>query len=332
MARGLPHRSRRSGDPGGARSLVPRSRRHLGARAGGRPGALLPGPLARLAARAGCARDRAREGDRQAAARDRPHGALRRALPLQGEQSAPGPVAREAAGQDRANRPRPARHPLARLQLRLRRAHRTRGARARRRAPRGARPHAARGRGAVARAGRARVARGPQRRRQDHVDRGAHWPPPARGRPAQDRAQRQLRLPLPAHPGARLDRHSPRGRTARHRPHPRQGARSARPVPVLGRGGGEAARRPVRRRAAPALARGAGGIWGQRAHPGRAHQPPRSGRPRGARGRPAGVRRRADPGVARPRSARRGRQPHGRLRGRCPAQLRRRLGRVRASP
>ena len=56
-----------------------------------------PGPWHAWRARGRRPRDRARQGDRQAAARDRPHGALRRALPLQGDQGAPGPVARQAA-------------------------------------------------------------------------------------------------------------------------------------------------------------------------------------------------------------------------------------------
>ena len=73
-------------DPGGARSLVPRSRRHLGARAGGRPGAL----LRRAPGTPGGSEQAAREIalgkaiDKQQA-RDRAHGALRRALPLQGD-------------------------------------------------------------------------------------------------------------------------------------------------------------------------------------------------------------------------------------------------------
>ena len=47
--------------------------------------------------RAGRARDRARQGDRQAAGGDRAHGALHRALPLQGDEGPPGAVAREEA-------------------------------------------------------------------------------------------------------------------------------------------------------------------------------------------------------------------------------------------
>ena len=47
-----------------------------------------------MAPRAGRARDGARPRDREAAGRDRAHGALRRALPLQGDQGAPGPGSR----------------------------------------------------------------------------------------------------------------------------------------------------------------------------------------------------------------------------------------------
>ena len=95
VARGLPGGARRRGDPGGSRPLVPRGGGHLRARAGGRPGALLPRLLAQLAQGGGRARAPARPPDREAAGRDRTHGALHRALPLQGEQGAPGPVARE---------------------------------------------------------------------------------------------------------------------------------------------------------------------------------------------------------------------------------------------
>ena len=55
------------------------------------------GTLAQLAPRAGRARDRAGQGDRQAAGRDRAHGAVHRALPLQGDEGAPGAVARQEA-------------------------------------------------------------------------------------------------------------------------------------------------------------------------------------------------------------------------------------------
>ena len=97
---------------------------------------------------------------------------------------------------------------------------------------------------------------------------------------------------------------------------------------------GEEAEKPldgtVRRRAAAAVAGGAGGVRFQRADPRRAHQPPRPRCPRGAGGRAAGVRGCRSAGLARPRAARRRRQPHDRLRGRAPAQLRGWLGRVRA--
>ena len=72
-----------------------------------RPVALLRRPLARLADRAGGARDRARQGDRAAAGGDRADGALRRALPLQGDEGEAGAVAGQAdrADQGRARSP-----------------------------------------------------------------------------------------------------------------------------------------------------------------------------------------------------------------------------------
>ena len=82
-------------DPGGARPLVPGVGGHLGARAGGRARPVLRRAVARLARGEGGARDRRRARRRQAPARHRAHGALRRALPLQGDEGAPGPVARE---------------------------------------------------------------------------------------------------------------------------------------------------------------------------------------------------------------------------------------------
>ena len=49
----------------------------------------------------------ARQADREAAGRDRPDGALHRAVPLQGDQGAPGAVAREEAPEDGPDRARP---------------------------------------------------------------------------------------------------------------------------------------------------------------------------------------------------------------------------------
>ena len=63
----LPDRPRRGRDPRGPRPLVPRGRGHLGAGARGRARALLPGHLARVAARGGGARHPARQADREAA-------------------------------------------------------------------------------------------------------------------------------------------------------------------------------------------------------------------------------------------------------------------------
>ncbi len=102
-----------------------------GARAGGPSSlALLRRHMAHVAARAGRPRDSAGQGDRQAAGRDRAHGALRRALPRQGHQGAPSPVARQAAGQDRAHRARPAERDHARVLLQGARAQRPRDLRA----------------------------------------------------------------------------------------------------------------------------------------------------------------------------------------------------------
>ena len=101
-------------------------------------------------------------------------------------------------------------------------------------------------------------------------------------------------------------------------------------VPVLRRGGREAARRALRRRAAAAVAGDPRALRRQRARARRAHQPPRPREPRGARVRAAGVPGLAAADLPRPRAARRRRHPHGRGRGRHAALLRRRLARVPA--
>ena len=93
-------RPRRRRRPRRPRSLVPRGGRHLGAGAGGAAGALLRRPLARLAQGAGGARDRPRQGDRAPAGGDRADGALRRALPLQGDEG----EARRSRGSNRSTR------------------------------------------------------------------------------------------------------------------------------------------------------------------------------------------------------------------------------------
>ncbi len=71
VARGDAARPRRGGHPRRPRPLVPRDRRHGGARARGRARAVLQRHLARLAPGAGGPRDGARQGDREAAGRDR---------------------------------------------------------------------------------------------------------------------------------------------------------------------------------------------------------------------------------------------------------------------
>ena len=92
-----------------ARPLVSRGRRHGGARARGRPVALLSRHLDAVAQGARRARDRAGPRDRQAAGRDRAPRALRGALPGEGDEGQAGAVARQAPGQDRAHRARSAR-------------------------------------------------------------------------------------------------------------------------------------------------------------------------------------------------------------------------------
>ena len=103
----------------------------------------------------------------QAAGRDRADGALRRALPLQGDQGAAGAVARQA-DRARSSATRPSRDPRDERRLALllpaARARRQVRAQARGRPDRGARPDAARRRRAPGRARRARRPRRPQRR------------------------------------------------------------------------------------------------------------------------------------------------------------------------
>ena len=93
VAGGLPAAGRRRRRARGARSLVPRGRRHLGARARGRAREVLQGHLARVAGREGAARAGARARDREAAGRDRQARALRHPLPRR-HPRAPGAGAR----------------------------------------------------------------------------------------------------------------------------------------------------------------------------------------------------------------------------------------------
>ncbi len=153
---------------------------------------------------------------------------------------------------------------------------------------------------------------------------------------AEHRPQRADRLPLPARRGAR--RRGPSrperagGGAARHRLDAGTGARAARALPVLRRGCREAAGRALRRRAPAPVAgdpRGLGGA-AERADPGRAHEPSRHRESRGAGG-CAALLRGGDPArLPRPRAARRGGHAHDRRRGRLAAQLPRRLAGVRA--
>ena len=174
-----------------------------------------------VAQRAGGARDGARQGDRQAAGRDRAHGALRRALPLQGVEGAPGPVARQEARQDRAHRARPAR----------RRA---------RSASSSSRPSARAASSSSSRTGALEVGRaatllddaelwlergehvslvGPNGTGKTTLIEALAGAPRLDGGKLRTRPQRQARLPLPARRGARVRRraHGPRGGGQAHR-------------------------------------------------------------------------------------------------------------------
>ena len=257
VARAAPGRPRRRDRAGRPRPLVPGGGRHLGARARGGRGQVLRRPLARLAPGEGGPGAGAGPRDRAPAGRDRAARAVRDPLSRR-DPRAPGAVAGQAAGEDR---PRSTRDPARRR---------------RRSSSPSSRPSAAAGwcsssrtrswrpgtstllarRRAVARARRARLAGRAQRRRQDDADRDAGRPPRARRAASSDRPQREDRLPLPARRGADGGDgpDGARGDAARHRADPGQGAGAARPVPVLRRGGREAARRPLRRRAPPAVA------------------------------------------------------------------------------
>ena len=103
MARARAGDARRGGDPRRARPLVPRGRDDRGARARRRAGALLLGPVARVAPRTGGPRRRGREDGRADRGRHRAARALRRALPLQ---EVEGEAGAGQADTDRATRAR----------------------------------------------------------------------------------------------------------------------------------------------------------------------------------------------------------------------------------
>ena len=204
--------ARRRDRPGGARPLVPRGRRHLGAGARGRQDQVLQGHVAPVARREGAARAGARPRDREAADRDRQARALRR--PLQRRHPLPaGVVAREEARQDGPALDRGQGRQGPRLRLQAAGALRPRRLRARGRAAEDRRPHAAAGRRDVARARRAREPRRRQRHRQDDADHGADRRARVRRRQDPPRAQRQARAARPARRGAAG--HGDRGRGLR---------------------------------------------------------------------------------------------------------------------
>ena len=327
----LPHRPRRRGDPRGPRPLVPRGGGHVGPRARGRALALLPRLMARLAQGGGGARDPARQADREAAGGDRPDGALHRALPLQGDEGAPGPVAREEARRrwsgSSATPATPARS-----------------------ASGSAAPSAPGAWCSSLEGGRLEV---PGRTLLEDGDlwleRGEHVSlvgPNGAGKTTLIEAlagRREL-------DGGRLrtghnvklgylSQHAEElgsSGTVLEAAQRATGLTPGKARALLGRflfcgaGGREAAGRPLRRRAQAALARDPRGLGRERADPRRADQPPRPRRARGPRGRAQRLRRRRAARVARPRAAGRGGHPHGRDGGRAPAQLRGRLAGVLA--
>ena len=148
------------------------------ARARGRALALLQGHVAQLAPRAGRARAGARQGDREAAGRDRAHGAASSSASATKASKAKQAQSRVKA-LDKIEQHHARSADTASLGFQFAKPERTgpRHLRARGRAAggrRGRRPQgAARGRRDVARARRARVARRAQRHRQDHADRRA---------------------------------------------------------------------------------------------------------------------------------------------------------------
>ena len=275
VAREPPADDRRRGRPRGPRPLVPRGRRHGRARARGRPRPVLQGHVARLAQGEGGARARARPRDRAPAGGDRAARAVRRPASAPARARArrsrarrswrrwSGSSATRSDGQGpvvRVHRPGP---------------HRPRRARAGERHDRGARPHAARGRRALARARRARLARRPERHGQDHADRDARGRA-SRCRRASCKRGHNVEVGYLSQHAEELGSrgHRARGLPARDRADAEQGARAARPVPVLRRGGREAARGPLRRRAAAAVAGDPRQLGRERPDPRRADEPP----------------------------------------------------------
>ena len=330
VARGLSHGPRRGGDPRGPRPLVPRGGRNLGARARGGARALLSRHLARVAPGGRRARARARPGDREAAGRDRAHGALHRALPLQGDEGAPGPGSRSRSS-TRWRGSSATRGTSARSASASRRASaRAAWCSSSRGAGRGARPRALEDGELWLERGEHVSLVGPNGAGKTTLIEALAGPRALDGGRAAQRAQRQARLPLPAREELgtsgtvleavqRATALTPGKARALLGQFLFSGEEAEKPMSGLS--GGE--RRRLSLAILVALRR-------QRADPRRADEPPRPRRPRGARGRAVGVRRRGAAGVARPRAARRRGHAHGRDRGRPPAQLRRRLGGVLA--
>ena len=286
VARDAPADARRRRRARRPRPLVPgggRHRRCSSSRPAARGSSRAPGTPGARRRRRASSRSAARSRRQQAeidAAR-----ALRRPLPRR-HPRAPGAVARQAAGQDRAHRARPARRQVARLRVQAAGALRPRRVRD------GGRASCGSATATLLRDAELWLERGehvslvgPNGSGKTTLISALDRPARARRRQAAARPQRQARRCSPSTP-----RSSARPRTvleAAQRAtgaHAEQGARAARPVPVLRRGGREAGRRALRRRAPAAVAGDPRPLRRQRPDPRRADQPPRPREPRGARG------------------------------------------------
>ena len=335
MARALLVERRRRGRPRRPRPLVPGVGRHLGARARGRSGPLLLGPLACLARRAGRARARAGRDIARREAEIARMRAVRRAVSLQGDQGAPGAVEAEGhrAPAQRHARDRPA----------------PTGARSRSRSARPSASAASCWSSSDARlgVGAGRMSARSGRCGWSAASTSAWSAPTARARSTLVAgAGRASASSRPASCAAAttsslgyLAQHTEVGGRAERRrcsrtPSRRRGSRRRRVRGLLGRflfSGDDVKKRlsrPLRRRGAAARPGPADQLGREPADPRRAHQPPRPRESRGARGRADGLRRHRPADLPRPRPARGGRDADAGDRGRPSAQPPRRLGRV----
>ena len=158
---------------------------------------------------------------------------------------------------------------------------------------------------------------GPNGSGKDDAPGDAARAPRAGRRDGAARPRRRRRVLLAARGGARRARHGARVRPVDDRPAPAGGPEPARAVPLLRLGDArEAGAGPLRRRAAPAGARGRRRVGLELPDPRRADQPPRSREPRGARGGAGELPGDGAARLPRPRPPRRGRRADAGDRGR----------------